>query len=54
MYNHYFSNFGRPPRPGWFKQRFSPKASSALEEKILKVFPYMGMAAFSVNEPRPF
>ena len=38
MYDHYFSNFGRPPHPRWFMQRFSPKASSVLEKKIFKGF----------------
>ena len=38
LYDHYFSNFGRPPCPRWFKQRFSPKASSVLEEKIFEGF----------------
>ena len=34
MYDHYFSNFGSPPVPG-----FSHKACSVLEKKFLKVFP---------------
>ena len=38
MYDHYFSNFGRPPYPRWFMQTFSPKASSVLEKKIFKGF----------------
>ena len=38
MYNHYFSNFGRPPCSRWFKQRFRPNASSVLKEKIFKGF----------------
>ena len=38
MYNHYFNNFGRPPVPDDFMQRFSPKASSVLKKKIFKGF----------------
>ena len=37
MYDHYFSNFGRP-RPRWFMHTFSPKASLVLEKKIFKGF----------------
>ena len=40
MYDNYFSNFGRLPVPDDM-QRFSPKASSVLENKIFKCFfPY--------------
>ena len=37
LYDHYFSNFGRPPVPDDLS-RFSPKASSVLVEKIFKGF----------------
>ena len=38
MYDHYFSNFGRPPVSRWYVQRYSHKASSVLEKKIFKCF----------------
>ena len=40
MYDHHLSNFGRPPVPKRFVQRFSHnfKVSSVLEKKICKVF----------------
>ena len=37
MYDYHFINFGRPPIPDDFLQRFSPKASSVLE-KLFKGF----------------
>ena len=41
IYDLYFSDFGRPPVPNDFLQRFSPKASSVLEKKIFKGFYYI-------------
>ena len=38
MYDHYFSNFGRPPVPNDLWKDSSPKASSVLEKKIFKGF----------------
>ena len=51
MYGHYFSNSGKPPiilatlvdlQSRLFMLRFSHKASSVLEKKILKVFTIYG------------
>ena len=39
LYNHYFSNFGRPPVPDDLSKDSS---SSVLEEKIFKIFTIYG------------
>ena len=55
MYDHYFSNFGRPPM---ICAKIQPQGTlGSGEEDFLKVFTtfvHMGMAAILVNGPQPF
>ena len=49
MYDHYFSNFGRPLVPDDL-----PQGILGSGEDFWRFIPYMGMAAILVNGPRPF
>ena len=50
LYDHYFSNFGRPPVPDDLSKDSAPRR----REDFKRFLPYMGMAAILVNEPQPF
>ena len=55
MYDHYFSNFGRPPIREDLCAKLQPQdILGSGEEDFLRFLLYMGMVAILVNGPRPF
>ena len=53
MYDHHFSNFGRPPVPDDVCKD-SAQGILGSGEGFYRFLPYMSIAATLVNGPRPF